>query len=151
MAVSWKTVRAAKTMRKGSVITDLEEGKTDKEVWDNFNSRIDKDIVVVSDYMAEFCEILLESKTPFRLSLVTDFLPKKESSRKKELNLFAIAMCVSHNDSENAVTYIAKYRESYGEDKDILVEELSYYNTFEPENTEKIASLLTAIEAYKGV
>ena len=63
MATSWKNVRAARTMRKGDMILGLNDGKTDAEIWEKFNAEIDAD--VVSDYMAEFCGILTETKRGF--------------------------------------------------------------------------------------
>lgn len=149
MATSWKNVRAAKTMRKGDMILGLSDGNTDAEIWEKFNAEINAD--VVSDYMAEFCGVLTETKTPMRLSLVTNYLPTIFPNRKQELLHFAIIICSNHNDAEGTAEYIDLYKKTYGEDKEILLEELNYYNTFDTENVVKIAELVKAIKNYSEV
>ena len=151
MATSWKNVRAAKTMRKSDVLLALNDGKTDAEVWEIFNNGIDKEQVILSDYMAEFCVILTESKTPMRLSLVTEYLPSIIPTRKQELHHFAIAICSNHGDAEKTKEYIDSYRDTYGNSKDILLEELNYYTVFYSENTDKIKELVKAVENYSEV
>ena len=151
MATSWKNVRAAKTMRKSGIILDLEANKTDKEIWENFNNRIDTEEVIVSDYMAEFCSALCESKIPMRLSLITEYLPLVVPTRKQELALFAATICINHDEKEKALENINTYKETYGTDKEILIEELSYYTAFDSENIDKISSLVEKIENYKTV
>ena len=146
MATSWSTVRAGKTMRKSTMLLDLNQNKSDIEIWENFNALIDEDIV--SDYMVEFCSILSEAQTPIRVSLVTEYLPSVIPTRKQELALFAVAICLNHGETETALQHIEQYKNQYGEDKEILVEELNYYNSFSPENTEEIQALVAAIQAF---
>ena len=149
MAVTWENVRARKTMRKSTMLLDLNAGKTDAEIWANFNDLIDEDIV--SDYMAEFCNVLCEAQVPLRLSLTAAYLPSVIPARAQELHRFTVLMCTTHNDAAGATQYIDSYVAKYGKDKAILLEELNYYNTFDPGNTTIIQELVTAIKAYGEV
>lgn len=142
----WTEARATKAIRKSTVLLDLNSEKTDEEIWANFNSLINENIV--SDYTAEFCGYLCESSFPMRLSLVTEYLPTVVKRRKKELAIFAIAICTNHNKQEQALQYINEYKTNYGTDKVVLVEELNYYTSFEPGNIEKISSIMTEIETF---
>ena len=146
---SWTEVRAAKTMRKSTMLLDLNAEKSDEEVWHNFNNLINEDIV--SDYMSEFCNLLCEPSFPVRLSLVTEYLPSIITNRKKELTVFAIAICANHNDPKKAIEYIEKYKKEYGSDKIILIEELNYYVAFDSTNTKKISSLMAEIKELENI
>lgn len=149
MAVTWENVRAGKTMRKSTMILDLNAGKPDAEIWANFNALIDED--VVSDYMAEFCSVLCEAQVPLRLSLTAAYLPSVIPVRAQELHRYTVLMCTTHNDATGAKQYIDSYITKYGKDKAILLEELNYYNTFEPTNTTTIQELVAEIEAFGEV
>lgn len=146
---TWINVRAGKAIRKANLMLDLSAGKEDERIWTRFNQYINDDIV--SDYFAEFCSILCEPKTPMRETLFTSLLPEKVPARKQEIARFFVAMYLSHNEPEKALTAIADYKGKYGNTKEILVEELEYYNSFDPENTEKIEELIETIQSFEEV
>lgn len=146
---TWNNIRTGKTIRKANLILDLSSGKEDERIWTKFNQYTDNDIV--SDYFAEFCSILCESKTPMRESLFTTLLPEKVPNRKQEISRFLITMYLSHNESEKALKAITSYKKEYGNTKEVLVEELEYYNSFDTENTAKIEELIEAIQSFETV
>lgn len=147
--MDWNNARTGKTIREANLILDLSSGKEDERIWIKFNQYIDNDIV--SDYFAEFCSILCESKTPMRESLFTMLLPEKVPNRKQETSRFLITMYLSHGESEKALEAIANYKKEYGSTKEVLVEELEYYNSFDTENTAKIEELIEAIQNFEAV
>lgn len=145
----WTEARIAKTLRKSTILLDLNNNKTDEEIWANFNNLINENIV--SDYMSEICSILSESNFPLRLSMITDYLPTIHSKRKQELAVFAIIACINHDEPEKALKHIDAYKSEYGTDRKILIEELNYYTSFDSNNIEKISSIIEEINSLKEI
>ena len=147
--ITWDDARVAKTLRKSTMLLDLNNNKTDEEIWTNFNNLINENII--SDYMSEICSVLSEPNFPMRLSLVTDYLPTIYNKRKQELSVFAIIICINHNEPQKALEYIETYKTEYGTDRRILIEELNYYTSFDSQNIEKISSIIEEINSFREI